>query len=160
MIPPALWPWRTIAKIAAPVAVVLLAWWAIRSYADRVADGREAEVRAEYKAAEELATAEHNARIANLDEAHHVATQDLQGRLQEALARPPAVRVVRVSSDATCPPPVAADASQPPAADPAGGSTGEGEADYRVLRDAILQLGADAERFRRMALDAIEGWPQ
>jgi hypothetical protein len=35
-------PWRWIAA----GALVLLAWWQIRAYADRVADAREAEVRA------------------------------------------------------------------------------------------------------------------
>jgi hypothetical protein len=52
VIPPNLWPWRTIGKVAAPVLVLLVAWWSIRSYADRVADAREAEVRGEWAADE------------------------------------------------------------------------------------------------------------
>jgi hypothetical protein len=48
MIPPL--PWKLIGRIAVPVLVLLVAWWSIRSYADRVADGREAEVRALWEA--------------------------------------------------------------------------------------------------------------
>lgn len=149
-------PWRWIGG----AAVVLLAVWQVRAYADRVADAREAEVRAEQKADEERATAEHNARIAQINEDHHAASKDLEGRLQAALARPPAVRVVRVQNGTTCPAPVAADAGEPATADPGSGPAGEGEADYRLLRDEILRLGADGERFRQMALDAQAGWPK
>jgi hypothetical protein len=39
-------PWKLIGRIAVPVLVLLVAWWSIRSYADRVADAREAEIRA------------------------------------------------------------------------------------------------------------------
>jgi hypothetical protein len=48
MIPPL--PWKLIGRIAVPVLVLLVAWWQIRSYADRVADGREAEIRALWEA--------------------------------------------------------------------------------------------------------------
>jgi hypothetical protein len=48
MIPPL--PWKLIARIAVPVLVLLVAWWSIRSYADRVADAREGEIRALWEA--------------------------------------------------------------------------------------------------------------
>jgi hypothetical protein len=158
MIPPL--PWKLIGRIAVPAVVVLASVWLIRSYADRVADAREAEVRAEQAADEERATTKHNANIAKINEDHHAASKDLEGRLQAALARPPAVRVVRVQNGAACPAPVTADAGEPATADPGSGSAGEGEADYRVLRDEILRLGADGEKFRQMALDAQAGWPK
>lgn len=50
MIPPNLWPWRTIGRIAVPVVVLGLAVWQVRAYADRVADAREQEVRALWEA--------------------------------------------------------------------------------------------------------------
>lgn len=48
MIPPL--PWKLIARIAVPVVVLLVAWWQIRAYADRVADEREGEILALWEA--------------------------------------------------------------------------------------------------------------
>jgi hypothetical protein len=50
VIPPHLWPWKLIGRIALPVAVVALAWWQVTSYAERRADAREAEIRALWEA--------------------------------------------------------------------------------------------------------------
>jgi hypothetical protein len=48
VIPPL--PWKLIGRIAVPVLVLLVAVWQVRAYADRVADGREAEIRALWEA--------------------------------------------------------------------------------------------------------------
>lgn len=149
-------PWRWIG-IGAAVLVVL---WQLHAWGNRrEAEGRADEI-AKYEAAEAKATVEHNALIAEINEDHHAASKDLEGRLQAALARPPAVRVVRVQNGTACPAPVTADAGEPATADPGSGPAGEGETDYLVFRNEVLRLGADAEKFRQMALDAQKGWPK
>jgi hypothetical protein len=105
-------PWKLIGRIAVPVLVLLVAWWSIRSYADRVADAREAEVRGEYRDAEERATAEHEARIAEVETTYDAKLTTLQGRLDAALARP-ATRTIRVPVGTVCPAASPSDAGVP-----------------------------------------------
>ena len=151
---------RQIVYVLATLAAAGAVWAAIDNYGDRRASEAESALQARWDADEAEATKGHNDRIAKLNEAHHEKESDLETRLTDALNKPPAVRIVRVQDTPACPAPVTLDAGQPAPVDPEGGSIGEGEADYRVLRDEILRLGADAEKFRQMALDARDGWPR
>lgn len=108
MIPIPNLPWRLIVISF----VSIMAVWQIRAYADRVADEREVEIRAEYKAAEERATAEHEARIAEVETTYDAKLTTLQGRLDAAIARP-ATRVIRVPVESVCPAPVTENAGVP-----------------------------------------------
>jgi hypothetical protein len=149
-------PWRWIGV----AAVVALAWWQVAAWGGRREAEGVASERARWEEAQRIATAEHDARIEKLNEDYHAKHTDLETRLAAAVSKPPAVRVVRVQSSTSCPAAVTVDAGQPEAAAPPTGPAGEGEADYRLFRDEVLRLGADAERFRQMALDAQKGWPK
>ena len=151
---------RPLGYALAALALAGAVWSAIDSYGDRRASEATKAADARWHAKQEADTAAHNARITTINEAHHEKQSDLETRLTAALNKPPAVRIVRVQDTPACPAPVTLDAGQPAPVDPEGGSTGEGEADYRVLRDEILRLGSDAEKFRQMALDARDGWPR
>jgi hypothetical protein len=136
-------PWKLIGRIAVPVLVLLVAWWLIRSYADRVADGREAEVRAEYAAAEERATTKHNERIAEVETTYDAKLTTLQAERDAALARP-ATRTLRVPVSAVCPAASPSDAGVPQP-DPGAGYVEVHDGGYDSFRAWLIQYAAGSE---------------
>lgn len=147
-------------KLAAGAVLLAALLWERHSYGVRHYEAGIASQKAAQVAAEAKATAEHDTKIEGLNREHHDKEIDLATRLQAALDKPPAVRIVRMHNDATCQAPIAPDAGQPQGGSPEAGSTGAGEEAYRVFRDGVLRLGADAEKWRRAVLDAQEGWPK
>jgi hypothetical protein len=157
-------PWSRIAKYAAPVVLALLAWWQVRAYADRVADGREKEVRALWDAdeAEEKRVADAAAAAAKLQDAADAArNKEIADGYAKNLAARAAdnARLARLLRQATA----AADslragqgADQPGAA-PASppGSDGppvESAGIHQLIADALTEARQNADQ-----LDAVLG---
>jgi hypothetical protein len=164
MIPPL--PWKLIGRIAVPVLVLLVAWWSIRSYADRVADAREAEVRGEW--AEAIRIASELVKQQEADDVAAVETQNdsdaskvtaLEKQVADLLARPHRpVRVRDQPPSGERVPSGQADARAGGAACPA--AVDGGQDDQPVERAALIEYAAVAERLRLALLSCQAQWPK
>jgi hypothetical protein len=164
MIPPL--PWKLIGRIAVPVLVLLVAWWSIRSYADRVADAREAEVRGEW--AEAIRIASELVKQQEADDVAAVETQNdsdaskvtaLEKQVADLLARPPrAVWVRDQPPSGERVPSGQADAGPGGAACPA--AVDGGQDDRPVERAALIEYAAVAEKLRLAVLSCQAQWPK
>lgn len=155
-------PWRWIGG----AAVVLLAWWQVRAYADRVADAREAEVRGEWAEAVRIATEQ--AKQQEADDASAVEDQNdsdsakvaaLEKQVADLLARPPRIVGVRdqpPSSERV--PSGQADAGTGGPACPA--AVDGGPDDRPVERTALIEYAAVAEKLRLAVLSCQAQWPK
>lgn len=96
--------------------------------------------------------------IKELNVNHVKSTQELASRLAAALSQPP--RIVRVPDGSCSRLPESTGDARESAPDNGPRPTDESAEDYRVLRDSVLRLGAEAEALRRAALQCREAWPK
>lgn len=132
------WRYITAAVLLAAIA------FAIHHYgATRYKAGKAAQV-ALYEVAEAKATAEHNRRILEIDNAHAAREQDLQKRLQSALDTP-VVRRIRVPVRSVCSPASAGNAEVPEGADPGSGLLEVDDPGYEQFRRWLIQFAGGAD---------------
>lgn len=132
-------PWRWIGIGAAVLAVGVVY---VKHRNDLIEAGR-AEVRAEQKAAEELATQKHNDRLAEVEDTYDAKLTTLQAERDAALARP-ATRTIRVPVSAVCPPASPGDA-EVPEPDPGAGFVSVPDEGFGQLQAWLTYYGAGAE---------------
>lgn len=135
-------PWRWIGIGAAVLAVGVVY---VKHRNDLIEAGR-AEVRAEQKAAEELATQKHNDRLAEVEDTYDAKLTTLQAERDAALARP-ATRLVRVPVSAVCPPASPSDAGVPEP-DPGAGYVEVHDRGYDSFRVWLIQYAAGPDAGR------------
>lgn len=132
-------PWRWIGIGAAVLAVGVVY---VKHRNDLIEAGR-AEVRAEQKAAEELATQKHNDRLAEVEDTYDAKLTTLQAERDAALARP-ATRTIRVPVSAVCPAPGPSDAGVPEA-DPGHRLLEIDDPGYGRFQDWLTEFAGAAE---------------
>lgn len=127
--------------------VVIAVVWVLLAYRHSLIESGRAEVRTEWtrsenarNAREAKATADHNAKLAQINEAHNASELQLQAQLATALARP-ATRTIRVPVS-SCTPVSPGHAEVPEATNPAGGFVEVHDTGYDSFRVWLLHYAA------------------
>lgn len=142
-----LWSYRKWIAIALAVLLVgLWVWRSLHNFGERRFDAGVAQEQAAQKAREDKATAEHNAKIARLNDEHAAQQADLQKRLDAAIATP-VVRRIRVPVASVCPPASPSDAGVP-VESPNDGHVDVVDEGYGEFRAWLLHYGAGTDHGR------------
>jgi cell division protein FtsB len=127
-------PWRWIGVLA----VVLMVWWQVSAWGGRREAEGVASERARWEEAQRVATAEHDAKVTKLNKDHADEKLELQGRVDELLARP-ATRTIRVPVHTVCTAQVPDDAGVPQP-NPGAGFLEVDDPSYPGFRDWLIRV--------------------